>query len=733
MEGDGIDESSHRGEAWAKRARDSARRLRTTIFLFLFASIVILIAALSVNHDDFTWKSWLTIEITLMALTLLLHNHPPECVMLGVTAVLLLLGIITPDEAIKGMGSASILAIGVLFAVAKGVEQTGAVELLLSSVLGSPTSTGWAIARLSVPVCITSAFMNNTPVVAMMIPVVESWSARTGIPASKLLIPLSFSSMLGGMCTLLGTSTNLILQDLAAQCPPGPNGAPLSTCEPPFEITMFSMSSVGVPIAAVGILVMSVFNGLMPTRANVGSSADATLSYTTSFRATAAAEGRSASAVGLAAVPGAKLVQLQKDRQRASPAWQTYQPDALPSKVQAGPLLERPLSEGDVLVFQTSADGIAALRKFRELVIDKQQALAALGAGRRHRRLFEASLAVSSPLVGEPLDSTVALVTYNCAILAHRPFSAPLRLWSGLSEEDANSGLRVRASSSPGLALPVVGSPRANPMSSKKTPLLGAGYVAEGGAGAGAGAAVDSGEITMQQGDTIVIEAPNHFAMRQGASSHFSVTRELKDSFAPRFDKASDRVRMQVSGAILLLMVILAATNAYVIFSAALFASMLLITAQCLTIEEALGSIKGRVIIAICATYGLGAALQKTGVASAIASGLVALGLKIGNIGLLAMLFLCTAVLSCVVSNQATVILLWPVINSIKIEGLHLGQFAITLMMGASTAFITPIGYQTSLMVFGPGNYVFGDFVKIGGLITLFLTPITALLVYYTV
>ena len=83
------------------------------------------------------------------------------------------------------------------------------MELLLSSVLGEPTSVPLAILRLSLPVAAVSAFMNNTPVVAMMIPVVEAWAARTGFAASKLLIPLSFSSMLGGMCTLLGTSTNL--------------------------------------------------------------------------------------------------------------------------------------------------------------------------------------------------------------------------------------------------------------------------------------------------------------------------------------------------------------------------------------------------------------------------------------------------------------------------------------------------------------------------------------------
>ena len=149
--------------------------------------------------------------------------------------------------------------------------------------------------------------------------------------------------------------------------------------------------------------------------------------------------------------------------------------------------------------------------------------------------------------------------------------------------------------------------------------------------------------------------------------------------------------------------------------------------------QQAFAAIKGRVVLAIVATYGLGSALQKTGVAAALAKVLVSVGSSLGPVGLLCMLFLCTSVLSCVVSNQATVILLWPVVRDINIPGLHTGQFAIILMMGASTAFATPIGYQTSLMVFGPGNYTFGDFLKIGGAMTIALTVVAGIFVYFAV
>jgi Na+/H+ antiporter NhaD/arsenite permease-like protein len=133
-------------------------------------------------------------------------------VLLAVNVVLLNLKIITIEESLQGMNSPSVLSIGILFVVARAMEETGVIETALINMLGNPSQVPMAVLRLGLPVAILSAFMNNTPIVAMMIPIVQLWSERTGISASKLLMPLSFAAMLGGMCTLLGTSTNLILQ-----------------------------------------------------------------------------------------------------------------------------------------------------------------------------------------------------------------------------------------------------------------------------------------------------------------------------------------------------------------------------------------------------------------------------------------------------------------------------------------------------------------------------------------
>ncbi len=198
-------------------------------------------------------------------------GHAPDVVLVGANIALLLPAVITPAQAIAGLSSSNIIAVGVLFVVARGLEEAGTVGVLLTSLLGNPNTTVGAILRLSFPVAIISAFMNNTPVVAMMIPVVTSWSARTSIPISKLLIPLSFSSMLGGCCTLIGTSTNLVLKDLAEgdfgdddDDDAGDDDGENET----FKINMFTMTPVGAVIAVVGILSIAAMHHLLPTRSD---------------------------------------------------------------------------------------------------------------------------------------------------------------------------------------------------------------------------------------------------------------------------------------------------------------------------------------------------------------------------------------------------------------------------------------------------------------------------------
>eukprot|EP00658_Telonema_sp_P-2_P040668 TRINITY_DN29083_c0_g1_i1.p1 TRINITY_DN29083_c0_g1~~TRINITY_DN29083_c0_g1_i1.p1 ORF type:complete len:359 (+),score=86.82 TRINITY_DN29083_c0_g1_i1:57-1079(+) len=197
--------------------------------------------------------SYWTISLLLGALLLMANEAPPDLVMLAFTVLLNMSSVITDAEAWAGFSSTSVLSIGALFVVARALEETRAVEKLLLPLLGSPSQHPPALLRLCAPVAVFSAFMNNTPIVAMLLPVCERWAARCNLSIKVLLMPLSFASMLGGMCTLIGTSTNLVLN---AQIE-ADSAAPLAA------LTMFSMSLVALPATVVGIFYLAVVSPLV--------------------------------------------------------------------------------------------------------------------------------------------------------------------------------------------------------------------------------------------------------------------------------------------------------------------------------------------------------------------------------------------------------------------------------------------------------------------------------------
>jgi Na+/H+ antiporter NhaD/arsenite permease-like protein len=201
------------------------------------------------KEGDLTWESYVTGCMAAAALISMVKGAAPEGVLILNTAVLLLLGIINSEQAWRGFEDKNVLAIAVLFAVAKGVDNTMIVRNTLQYLMGGKQMTSFAIFRMCIAVACVSAVLNNTPVVAMMIPFVVDWDRRTGddsgLYASQLLIPLSYSSMLGGMCTLIGTSTNLILNGLLAES--------VGDLE---SFYVFDTVIVGGPVCLAGIMYM---------------------------------------------------------------------------------------------------------------------------------------------------------------------------------------------------------------------------------------------------------------------------------------------------------------------------------------------------------------------------------------------------------------------------------------------------------------------------------------------
>ena len=163
----------------------------------------------------FTLDAWIALSVIAgCLLALIFTRRPPDIILCGGVVILLLLGVLSPKEALAGMANEGMVTVGILFIVAQALSETGAVSWISLNVLGRPKSVRMAQFRLMAPVAAFSSILNNTPVVAMMIPAVRDWAKRNNLPVSQLMIPLSYAAIVGGTCTLVGTSTNLVVNGM---------------------------------------------------------------------------------------------------------------------------------------------------------------------------------------------------------------------------------------------------------------------------------------------------------------------------------------------------------------------------------------------------------------------------------------------------------------------------------------------------------------------------------------
>eukprot|EP00656_Telonema_subtile_P004511 TRINITY_DN12058_c0_g1_i2.p1 TRINITY_DN12058_c0_g1~~TRINITY_DN12058_c0_g1_i2.p1 ORF type:complete len:448 (-),score=104.20 TRINITY_DN12058_c0_g1_i2:122-1465(-) len=441
----------------------------------------------------------------------------------------------------------------------------------------------------------------------MMMPIVDQWSAKLNIPKQKLLMPLSFAALLGGMCTLIGTSTNLVLQGLVDK-----------DLDSGVKLEFFTMTPVGAPVALACCLYMALFGQWIlpdgPNDGGVHTDAEQRL-YAVDFIVMASFDGQTVEQLGLTRVPGARLAPGEHDRV---------------------------LRTAETIQFCATPKALLALCRQEGLcIVPLDPRHNDLGSRRRHRCLLEVVLSVHSPLVGCYVSQSSALPLYEAAVLAaHR-----------VREEDDK----------------------------------------------------------YRTGDTLLLEGFPRFETQHGGSDHFLLCSVVSDSTPHREGQVTDVVRKYGAAVVLVAMVSLVAAKVLEIFVASLIATYLLLGMQCITVNQGFRAIKGRVILAILACYGLGHALDNTGVTQKTAEGFVNLGTQLGAIGSLFLVFLVCSTLSCIVSNQATVQLLYPIVKNMQIPGCTLSQFVVILVMGASSSFMTPFGYQTNLMVWPLGRYAFLD------------------------
>ena len=574
-----------------------------------------------------------TAAVTLATLgTLAFTRLAPDVVFAGALTVLLVAGVVPAGAALSGFANPGVITVAVLYVVVAGLRETGGVHWIGRHLLGRGRSLTASTARLTVPVAGISALLNNTPVVAMLIPAVRDWSRASGHPASKLMIPLSYAAILGGTITLIGTSTNLVVDGLLRA--DGQRG-----------LGVLEIAWVGLPTAVVGLaFLIAVAPRLLPDREGAREQLEDPRQYAVEMTVTPAGPlvGMTIEAAGLRHLAGLYLAEIDRD-----------------GDVLAAVSPMEPLHGGDRLVFVGIVDSVVELQRIRGLEPAEGEVFK-LDGERSRRLLAEAVVSETSPVVGRTIRESRFRNRYGAVVIAI-----------------ARAGRRVEGK---------------------------------------------LGDVTLQAGDTLLLEARPSFAERMRHVRDFYLVSRIDDSSPFRTERAL------TAGAILVLMVLSASVGLLSMLQASLLAAGAMLVTRCLRLGAARASIDGSVLVTIGAAFGLGAAIETSGLAAGIAGSLTSLAGS-SPAANLAMIYLVTALFSSVVTNNAAAVIVFPVAVGVA-DGLGVAvtPFAVTVMMAASAAFATPIGYQTNLMVYGPGGYRFTDFLRVGMPLTL-VTAVTSLLV----
>ncbi|KAI8476576.1 MAG: putative sodium/sulfate cotransporter 3 [Monoraphidium minutum] len=384
----------------------------------LLAAAAAAAAGDSIAYVPIDWKGIVVIITLFFALIVMgLDAIGPDLVFGALTAVYMVSGILTVKEGAAGFANTGVLTVMALYIVAEGVSQTGGLDILLNKVLGRASSVFWAqvrmmlpvmvrmMVRMMLPVMVASAFLNNTPIVALLIPILLSWSRRCNVPAKKLLIPLSFATVLGGTCTIIGTSTNLVVSGLQAEM------AKKDPTVPVFGF--FTITPYGVPYAIWGMAYIIIFSFLLPGHEGSGHT-DLTTELLVSEKSAKAA-GSTAGAAGLLEPVGtSKVIAVRTSTGRV-----------------AAPVLEdTPIAIGDVIVVQGSAqdnNGFATRNGLQVLVYEGADSGAvsddAFEAGSvvssdEHSSLIQVTVAPGGDIVGKNIRDTGFRGRFGAAVIA---------------------------------------------------------------------------------------------------------------------------------------------------------------------------------------------------------------------------------------------------------------------------------------------------------------------------
>ncbi len=579
--------------------------------------------------------SWLTL-VTLLALVIGMARElvPPTLAVLGGSILLMLTGVITTQEAFAGFSNPAPLTVAALYIVAAAVSRTGLLRQPLSSVLASTKSDRGVLARLLPGVAASSSFLNNTPIVAMLVPEISSWAHRRGRAPSRFLMPMSFAAIVGGTITLVGTSTNLLVSGLLEER----TGEPLGF----FEIT-----PVGLPVTVVCVTAIVLLAGrLLPDKRSPREElSEEFRQFVVEMSVVPGGplDGVEVEEGGLRHLTGVFLVEIERGEHVISPVRPTTS-----------------LSGGDLLRFVGKATEVVDLLEMPGL--ESAHAAQMGGFNLTRSNFYEAVVGPSSPLAGTTLKEAHFRSRYQGAVVAiHR------------------GGQRIDAK---------------------------------------------FGEVRLRPADTLVVLAESGFRERYRDRQDFLLISRLGEPVA---SEARPRIITLLVAAGFLVM---AAGGVMPILHAALLADLAILAFGVLTPSQARNAVNLDVVLLVAGSFGLAAAMEQSGLAQQIAMGLVDWLDPLGVTGVLVGIILATLLLTESVSNAAAAVVVFPIAFAAATElGVDPRGFAIAVAVAASASFLTPIGYQTNMMVYGPGGYRYSDYSRLGAPLTLITIIVTVVAV----
>ncbi|GAB2873880.1 SLC13 family permease [Myroides odoratimimus subsp. xuanwuensis] len=582
-----------------------------------------------------TTDAWITLGVIIAVLALLVRGRvSPAVTVFGGAVAVLVLGVIEPEEAFSGFSNSAPMTVAALYVLAAGIEKTGALTPVMQKTLGERGSYRLPLIRTLLPTAGASAFLNNTPIVAMLIPQVTTWANRRGVSVSKLLMPVSFAAILGGLITVIGTSTNLVVS------------GQMKTLELR-EIGFFEIGMLGLPIAVVGVLaVIALAPRALPDRRSARSEmeeAGRRFSVEMLVEPGGPIDGKTVEEAKLRNLSGLFLASVDRGDTTIAPV----RPETV-------------LRGGNRLHFVGPISSVVEVQEMRGLRSAELEHV--LDLDDPSVSYYEAVVGSRSPLVGTTLKDVGFRSAYQAAVLGiHR-----------------------------------------------------SGQLLEG----------RIGTETIHVGDTLILVSDLGFRERWRDRADFLLVAPL-DGTPP---VATPRAWIPVT--LLLGVVGLAATGTLPILEGSLVAAILLVALRVVSPLEARRAIDIEVIVVIASAFGLAAAMQASGLASSIATGLVDVFGDYGDRGVLLGLVLATVILTELVTNNAAALLMLPIaVSASASTSLDPRGAAIAVAVAASASFLSPIGYQTNMMVYGPGGYRFTDYARLGWVLTLIVIVMTVALV----